>query len=401
MLADNETSFGTVDTAVDASSPLPSLPSQSTLMGALLIGCYFAVSLMDTLHSILITHTCYYYLISNYFDPPKLLDGVWSLRISITLTGFIITIAHVFFSRRIHLFSKSLWIPIAIMAISTVRLAFAIATTVVSFDEFTFIKFQGFTWLVCLTLGLDMISDIMITVSLCWFLQRSKTGFEKTDSVIDKLLLYAINTGLLTILFNIAVLICAGIMPDNLIFIGMFFIISKLYTNNLLAVCRIGRKRSSICALWLDYASVLSIFSDVSFGSCEDEEIDNRVMVSRHTASSLYYAHKVVRIDDIYHGHNYPSYTHILRRKDIRPKQGRDLGLWNNNYHLTCKACFLCRGYRAVRASDCRFGMRSHHAKQSHLPRTLFHNQQDVFKLPDGGFKCQAKQLCSVPNWVL
>lgn len=62
----------------------------------------------------------------------------------------------------------------------------------------TFPMFIHVQWLICVTLGSNMVADVTITMSLCWFLRRSKTGFEKTDSILDKLFSYVINTGLLT-----------------------------------------------------------------------------------------------------------------------------------------------------------------------------------------------------------
>ena len=52
-------------------------------------------------------------------------------------------------------------------------------------------------WLVCTTLGLNTVSDVIITGCLCLYLQKRKTGFEKTNIMINKLLLYVINTGII------------------------------------------------------------------------------------------------------------------------------------------------------------------------------------------------------------
>lgn len=40
--------------------------------------------------------------------------------------------------------------------------------------------------------------DVLITVFLCSFLQRSRTGFHQSDNLINRLMLFSINTGLLT-----------------------------------------------------------------------------------------------------------------------------------------------------------------------------------------------------------
>jgi hypothetical protein len=40
--------------------------------------------------------------------------------------------------------------------------------------------------------------DVLITVFLCTFLQRSRTGFHQSDTLINKLMVFSVNTGLLT-----------------------------------------------------------------------------------------------------------------------------------------------------------------------------------------------------------
>jgi len=111
-----------------------------------------------------------------------------------------------------------------------------IAGTVVSFTTITFERFEKFWWIVCCAVGLNIVSDLCVTTSLCWFLQRSKTGFTMTDSVIDKLLLYMINAGVLTVVYNTFVLVCIATMRSNLVYVGGLFLVSKLYTSSLLAV---------------------------------------------------------------------------------------------------------------------------------------------------------------------
>lgn len=40
--------------------------------------------------------------------------------------------------------------------------------------------------------------DVLIAVLLCTLLQQSRTGFRRSDTMINKLILFSINTGLLT-----------------------------------------------------------------------------------------------------------------------------------------------------------------------------------------------------------
>jgi len=46
--------------------------------------------------------------------------------------------------------------------------------------------------------GLQAIADIVIATSLCLLLRHRRTGSQKTDSVINRMVLYTISTGLVT-----------------------------------------------------------------------------------------------------------------------------------------------------------------------------------------------------------
>ena len=89
-------------------------------------------------------------------------------------------------------------------------------------------------------LSLSAAIDVLITGWLCYFLRevRSRIGGPHSTMMIrmvDTLTLYTLENGALTCFAAIASLICWLTMPHNLIFMGLHFVISKLYANSLLA----------------------------------------------------------------------------------------------------------------------------------------------------------------------
>ncbi|KAH9848471.1 hypothetical protein C2E23DRAFT_889121 [Lenzites betulinus] len=58
----------------------------------------------------------------------------------------------------------------------------------------------------------------------------------RTDSVIDLLIIYAVNTGLLTGIFSVCSFIFVLTSPKNLIYSAFNIIAAKMYANSLLAV---------------------------------------------------------------------------------------------------------------------------------------------------------------------
>ncbi|KDQ51152.1 hypothetical protein JAAARDRAFT_140685, partial [Jaapia argillacea MUCL 33604] len=79
------------------------------------------------------------------------------------------------------------------------------------------------------TFGLSSASalDVLVTISLCYYLVHSRTGHSNMDYVIDKIMVYTINNGSLTCMCTIISLICWVTMSHNLVFLGIHFAISK------------------------------------------------------------------------------------------------------------------------------------------------------------------------------
>jgi len=70
---------------------------------------------------------------------------------------------------------------------------------------------------------------------LCYFLRQSRTGFQRTDNLITTLMLYAINTGLLTSICATIAVIAFATMPVNFVWLAFFWCLGKFYVNSLLA----------------------------------------------------------------------------------------------------------------------------------------------------------------------
>lgn len=78
----------------------------------------------------------------------------------------------------------------------------------------------------------NAVTDVAIAFALIFLLQRSRTGFKRSDNIINRLILFSLNTGLLTGLDAIGSLI--GVR-----FLVWFVSISVLRDFGL--ECRLGR----------------------------------------------------------------------------------------------------------------------------------------------------------------
>jgi len=229
-------------------------PSDHTRLKVLVLTVWF----LDTCHTICIWLSLWSYFIDNYGNSANINNIHWSLALSVLFPAFLTFLVHNFFAQRIFMLSKRnyiLTIPIVVLAI--LRLVSACVTTSFMLHLQTFARFKADVRFIFTTgLALSTAVDVIITASLFLLLQSSRTGAATLDAVIDALIRYTFETSTLTCAGTIASMLCWAIIPNNLIFMGLHFVIGKLYANSLLVTLNtresIRRARSQDNGLRVD-----------------------------------------------------------------------------------------------------------------------------------------------------
>ncbi|KIP03353.1 hypothetical protein PHLGIDRAFT_130199 [Phlebiopsis gigantea 11061_1 CR5-6] len=192
---------------------------------------------MDMLHTIMVCIANWSYLIEHFGDVRRSDHIIWSIGATVALTAVVTWLVHCFFIHRMHVVSQgNMYLTLSLGGLASFRLIAALVSTA------EMIRLQSFTLFVdqyayVFTMGLSsaVALDILITGGLCYYLRKSKSGFSSINGIIDTLVLYTVETGLATCITTIIALVCWVTMPNNLIFLGLHFMISKLYANSLMA----------------------------------------------------------------------------------------------------------------------------------------------------------------------
>jgi len=207
----------------------------------------WSVTCLDITHIVLAIHMCYYYLVLNYYNPEALTKAVWSFGVSVVVTAAITLIVHSFYAWRIYVLSHGNKIlPQIIIFFAWIRLIFGIWTTakmarVVDLSRLP----KAIAPLVGTGMGAGSLCDCIITVSLVYYLKRSRNGFNiRTDSVLDQLAYWTVNCGALTSVVGLAVIFTFIAMPDSMVYIALHLLLSKLYANALLATLNFRKAHS-------------------------------------------------------------------------------------------------------------------------------------------------------------
>ncbi|KAI9056799.1 hypothetical protein FKP32DRAFT_1413252 [Trametes sanguinea] len=101
------------------------------------------------------------------------------------------------------------------------HVGFLLAGSVKGFIIPTYAEYGNWQWLVSSGSTMAFTADTLLTVILIAVLRRSRTGIKRTDSMIDVMILYAVNTGLVTGIFNVLTMVFSFAQKKNLIWIGI------------------------------------------------------------------------------------------------------------------------------------------------------------------------------------
>ncbi|KIM39498.1 hypothetical protein M413DRAFT_446993 [Hebeloma cylindrosporum] len=202
-----------------------------------------AVVTFDTIHQILITHTVYWYNVTNWGNPPALELIVWSMLVEVIFNGLTALLVQGFLTLRVWRLSNrhKLLTGVVVLLILGEFVA-VVAYTAIGFQLKTYAELGKLESLSILVNALAAAGDVLIAAALCTLLHLSRTGFHRSDTMINKLMLFAVNTGVLTSVCAVASLISIVVAGKTFLYIAFFFCIGRLYTNSLLATLN-ARKR--------------------------------------------------------------------------------------------------------------------------------------------------------------
>ncbi|KAL1659300.1 hypothetical protein GGG16DRAFT_110514 [Schizophyllum commune] len=230
-----------------------------------------AVLFFDTVHQALISYTVYYYVIANYGSAVTIGELVWSLLVEVYFNGFTGFLVQGFLALRIwRLSNKNVWLTSIVCVFIFAEFCCCLIFASLSLHLNTFAELAELQGLSVSVNALAAAGDVLIAIILCTLLHRSRTGFSRSDTIINKLIIFAVNTGMLTSLCAVGSLISITVAGNTFWYIAFFFCMGRLYTNSLLATLNARKAiRSSADGAYSSEDNNVSIFSKgmMSMGS--------------------------------------------------------------------------------------------------------------------------------------
>ncbi|KAJ7687044.1 hypothetical protein B0H17DRAFT_1136549 [Mycena rosella] len=185
-----------------------------------------------------------------------------------------------FYAYRLHIFSQSWFLPALIVVasdsaslscsniyngrqISLVSSIGGIAQGIISerAEDITLINSRELSIAIGVWCGASALSDIMIAVSMTYYLAKHDGGFRQTRMLVSKLIRLTIETGSLTALVALTTLILLLAFPTKGYWIAPIALIPELYANSVLVVLNsrfqiVGGRSTYTSAIDLDVFSI-------------------------------------------------------------------------------------------------------------------------------------------------
>ncbi|KAF9512070.1 hypothetical protein BS47DRAFT_1103796 [Hydnum rufescens UP504] len=154
------------------------------------------------------TQSLYWWVGANYGNRLASGDGTWGFTtFQISAVCASVTV-QTFFSYRVYSLSANLYLGAFVQVFVLVQFGFGVVTSVkANTVRKPVVAAEEIMWVAVSWLATQAIADIVISTCMCILLRRRRTGFQKTDSVINRMVLYTINTGLATSVLSCVVLV--------------------------------------------------------------------------------------------------------------------------------------------------------------------------------------------------
>ncbi|KAJ7433296.1 hypothetical protein B0H11DRAFT_1387602 [Mycena galericulata] len=242
------------------------------------------LAIFTTVHSVFLAMQNYKELVLLFgnFEGQNVI--VYEANVMICAAFLVAFTAQMFYASRIWILSNKDWRYVApVILLAVLQLSAGIAQTVQVAKAHLNSRLES-TVVTATTQGAATLAcDVTITTILSRILGKSRTGVRRTDSVLDKMIIYAINRGAMTSLLALLQFVFFIAMPGTFMFTIFILPSSHVYV---ISVCSMLTSRETLLAELRSRDGIISTFtmpttqSDLTHNNLANEAITHGVHVS-------------------------------------------------------------------------------------------------------------------------
>ncbi|KAF8966590.1 hypothetical protein BDZ97DRAFT_1938450 [Flammula alnicola] len=189
---------------------------------------------LDTVHSGVAVYAAWDMCVTNYNNPASLEFITWTIPFTAVATALAALVTQFFLGHRVLMLTKSKLLVAFIGMLSVLGFFFAVYAGIYSGILRDVAKFGVLGPFVTCWLVFQTSADILITVVLAIALSRSRTGFRRTDTIINRIIRGAVQTGLFASVFALADLYSFQMHRNTNVYAMFVYPLGRIYTNTLL-----------------------------------------------------------------------------------------------------------------------------------------------------------------------
>lgn len=210
------------------------------------------IFIFELFNAVMVTVFIYDALILHFGDFYYIQFANWYLMTVLATSGVIAVTVQLFYTWRIHVLIHNWFLTISVAFLSLGGGAASLVSTydlslIPAYGKFQPWDGSFFTWLGCTS-----IVDVIITVSLVFYLRRHRTGFERPDMIINRIIRFTVQTGMVTSVVAISEVIIA-LSHRTGVHLILNLALCKLYSNSLMSSLNSRQrwKPNQLSAEWL------------------------------------------------------------------------------------------------------------------------------------------------------
>ncbi|KAH8831333.1 hypothetical protein DL96DRAFT_821542 [Flagelloscypha sp. PMI_526] len=199
----------------------------------------FVIWFLELTQTSTILHAVYEMTVTFFGDPSTLKHPPKSFILAQAFGAVSAALVQGYLAMRVYRVLKFSSVAIFCVILTLVRLVLGITITATAYHMPELEAYQrriGWKLFVILH-AVSLVNDVIVTGGLCFSLVRSKgKAYGKTTAVIDKLIVWTLQSGGITALCNLIIMIILLVKPFNFVWIGFCILDAKLYANAMMAI---------------------------------------------------------------------------------------------------------------------------------------------------------------------
>ncbi|KIJ64883.1 hypothetical protein HYDPIDRAFT_28237 [Hydnomerulius pinastri MD-312] len=192
--------------------------------------------ILETVHTGFMISFLNFYLIEGFGNSLVANSVNWDLLANL-ITGFgVLYTVNLYYTWRSWKLSRNCAVGVLLAVLASVRLAFGIVAAAFCFPYGRTWQTtrQHILWGITSTLALGTVEDTLAACIVAYYLYTGRSGMNSTNHIVGRLLAYTMATGALTALFEAIELVLFLVYPNNILYLGLVLVQTKLYANSLL-----------------------------------------------------------------------------------------------------------------------------------------------------------------------